>query len=85
MPYSAIRNGVVALTLALIAGCATPLDQQEDQYQTFPDALRACRQQQPNRHGQKYRLPPTHPHIAECLKRHGWGTDGGRLDAGGGL
>lgn len=81
MRYSAIRYGVAALIMVLIAGCATPLDQQEGRYQTFPDALSACRQQQPNRHGQKYRLPPTHPHIADCLKRHGWGTDGSRLDA----
>ena len=85
MRFSAIRYGVVALTLALIAGCATPLDQQEERYQTFPEALQDCRQQQPNRHGQKYRLPPTHPRVAECLKRHGWGTDGSRLDAEGGL
>lgn len=85
MRFPAIRYGVVTLTLALIAGCATPLDQQVDQYQTFPEALKACRQQQPSRHGQKYRLPPTHPHVAGCLKRHGWGTDGSRLEADGGL
>lgn len=76
---------VAALLLgAVVGGCATPLDQREELYRTFPDALSACRQQQPNRHGQRYRLPPTHPHIAECLRRHGWGTDGTRLEAGAG-
>lgn len=79
MRNSVLKIGIVILTLALIAGCATPLDQKEDKYQTFPDALSACRQQQPNRHGQKYRLPPTHPKVAECLKRHGWATDGHRV------
>jgi hypothetical protein len=86
MRYAAKGFGVVVPTMVmvLIAGCATPIDQQEDRYQTFSDALRACRQQQPSRHGQKYRLPPTNPRVAECLKRHGWGRDGSRLDAGGG-
>lgn len=76
---------VAALLLsAVVGGCATPLDHREELYGTFPDALSACRQQQPNRHGQKYRLPPTHPHIAECLQRHGWRTDGTRVEAGAG-
>ena len=72
---------VAAIVLsAIVSGCATPLDQREESYQTFPDALSACRQQQPNRHGQKYRLPPTHPNVAKCLERHGWRTDGSRMD-----
>lgn len=74
---------VVAFLIGVsLGGCATPLDQQEELYRTFPEALSACRQQQPNRHGQKYRLPPTHSRIAACLKRHGWRTDGTRIDTG---
>jgi hypothetical protein len=83
MRNAAISIGVVIFTLLLSSGCATPLDRQDERYETFPDALSACRQQEPNRRGQKYRLPATHPHIAECLRRHGWGTDGRRLDASG--
>ena len=77
-------TGLLAAFLmgAGVGGCATPLDQREELYRTFPDALSACRQQQPNRHGQKYRLPPTHSRIAECLKRHGWRTDGTQIDSG---
>lgn len=81
MRISVVVAATFFLTSSLLVGCATPLDQQENRYQTFPDALQACRQQQPLRHGQKYRLPATHPHVAECLKRHGWHTNGTRLDA----
>ena len=84
MCIAAVRFGVWFAVLALLAGCATPLDQQEHRYRNFSDALQACRQQEPNRHGQKFRLPSTHPHVAECLKRHGWHTDGTRLDTGSG-
>jgi hypothetical protein len=47
-------TGLVAAFLigAGVGGCATPVDQREELYRTFPDALSACRQQQPNRHGQ---------------------------------
>ena len=79
MKSTAIFVAAILLSAAM-SGCATPLDQSEESYQTFPNALSACRQQQPHRHGQKYRLPPTHPKIAACLKRHGWRTDGSRLD-----
>ena len=84
MRRMAVTVGAMVAVLALFGGCATPLDQQEHRYRTFSDALQACRQQEPNRHGQKFRLPPTHPHIAACLKRHGWHTDGTRLDTGSG-
>ena len=84
MRIAAVRFEVLFAGLALLGGCATPLDQQEHRYRTFSDALQACRQQEPNRHGQKFRLPSTHPHVAECLKRHGWHTDGTRLDSGAG-
>ena len=84
MRISAVTVGGLLLALTLCVGCATPIDQQEHRYQTFSDALQACRQQEPNRHGQKFRLPPTHPHVAQCLERHGWRTDGTRVDSGAG-
>lgn len=82
MPVMKIIAATLVLALALLQGCATPNKQQDDGDRTFSEVLRECRQHEPNRHGQKFRLPSTHPHIAECLKRNGWHTDGTRLDSG---
>jgi hypothetical protein len=77
---SRLRSELSAIALAalLLGGCATPLDHREDLYTTFQGALSACRQQQAGRGIRKFRLPPTHPHVAECLKRHGWNSNGTR-------
>jgi len=72
-----LLSGVVLATL-MIGACATPLDNREELYATYQGALSTCRQQQGGRGNRKYRLPSTHPHIAQCLKRHGWNSDGTR-------
>ena len=63
----------------VLSGCATPLEYREDLYETFPDALQTCRHQASGRLAQRRNLPATHPHVADCLKRHGWQTDGSRI------
>ena len=78
MTYAARIIVGICLSTALLAGCATPSDQREGAYLTYQDALSACRQKQPGRASRKFTLPSTHPHVAECLKRHGWNTDGTR-------
>lgn len=79
MRHTRITLFFIVFASSLLGGCATPLDQREDLYRTFPDALSACRQQQPGRASRKFQLPPTQPRVAECLKRHGWNKDGTRL------
>lgn len=78
MTYAARFITGICLATALLGGCATPIDQREDSYLTYQDALSACRQKQPGRASRKFRLPSTHPHVAECLRRNGWNTDGTR-------
>jgi hypothetical protein len=70
------RSVVVGFVLVIgsVAGCATPT------FETFPDALHACRLMQPGRMTRKTKLPPTQPSVAACLERHGWRPDGGQTE-----
>jgi hypothetical protein len=69
------------MAVQVLSGCATPLEYREDLYETFPDALQTCRHKASGRLAQRMNLPATHPHVADCLKRHGWQTDGSRIES----
>ena len=72
MRQQLIKIAAMAITLASMAGCATTFD-------TYPDALHACRLMQPGRTLRKVKLPATQPQVAACLERHGWSSDGRQI------
>ena len=67
---------LIGTILALQAGCASSLGEQR--YDTFQQALSSCRHNQGGRVSRRATIPPTQPRVAECLKAHGWNSDGTR-------
>ena len=69
--------GAILLSQAAVASEEDQSFKRNDEHAvTFSKSLQACRIQQPGRLNKRMALPATHPSVANCLKQHGWQTDG---------
>lgn len=69
--------GAIVLSQAAVASAEDRRSKRNDEHAvTFAKSLQACRIQQPGRLNKRMALPATHPGVANCLKQHGWQTDG---------
>jgi hypothetical protein len=73
-----LRETVTFTLLVLLGGCAAAPDSRQDGYDTFAEALSACRREQHVPPRRRFTLPPTHPQVSKCLARVGWNPDGTR-------
>ena len=64
--------------LLVSVGCASHKSEQNDRFQSFPDAVQECRPKRSGRTSQNTQPSPTSGPVAECLKHHGWNPDGTR-------
>lgn len=70
----------IVLLAAGLCGCASQqIAEKPTSVGSFDSTLRACRLQQPGRLNKRQQLPPTNIHVAACLKRNGWLSDGSRV------
>ena len=69
------------VAVALLAGCATQPTQSVDHEKSFSHALHECRPKRTGRPSQSLQPIPPSGRVAECLKRHGWNTDGTRYES----
>lgn len=79
------QAGLGVLAAAGLAGCAAA-DQAAapTPAESFQEALQVCRLQHTGRVNRRLADPPDESHVAQCLARKGWSTDGQRITDGDG-